>query len=187
MLYPHWQYFLTLDSEMDRITRYVEIGPNNYKTYSIQFVHLLLATCSEVDVVCKVLCKKANPSEKPENIHQYQQILTAHYPGLHSVRVTVPRHGKMILVPWGRWGKGSNPDWWSIHNKVKHQRHEYFRQANLRNTVNALAGLFVLICYLYKGEINQKQELPTWPKILSLPEQYINGHVFKDTFSLRLP
>jgi len=64
----HWNYFLALESDLDRVSRYVEFTTYNYTTYSLEMAHLLLAAGSEIDVVLKSLCKKVNPTIEASNI-----------------------------------------------------------------------------------------------------------------------
>src|SRR5689334_22322111 len=75
----YWEYFLTLDSDLETIARYVQFDSKNFKTYSIEFVRLLLATCSEVDVVAKLLCEIIAPNKSAENINQYRSIIMGEY------------------------------------------------------------------------------------------------------------
>ena len=58
MKYPHWQYFISLESSLNETTRYVELSETNYPVFSIEYARILLSTASEVDVVCKLLCTK---------------------------------------------------------------------------------------------------------------------------------
>jgi len=46
MICPHLQYFITLDSDLKETSRYVDIRPENFATFSIEFVRLLLPTVS---------------------------------------------------------------------------------------------------------------------------------------------
>ena len=52
-----------------------------------------------------------------------------------------------------------SPDWWSPYNRVKHERIDNFRNANLKNVANALAGLYILELYLVKFIGNRDRDL----------------------------
>ncbi len=155
MKYPHWQYYLSLVEDVDRASRYVELAKANYETYSTEFTRLLLATGSEIDVVAKLLCKSIDSSSKPENIVECGQILLSSHPGLTSVEVTIPRCG-LNFVPWRDWTNDERPCWWSSYNRVKHERNTYFSEADLGNVLRAVAGLCVLVCYLYYNDFIAK-------------------------------
>ncbi len=145
---PHWSYYLTVVQDLMAVSRHVELAEDNYSTYSIELVRMLLAIGSEIDVVAKVLCRQANPTTSAANMDEYRTILMGTYPSLTAVEVSMPKHG-LTFTPWLEWRQAANPSWWRVYNKVKHERNEYYREANLRNVLQATAGLCVLVCYLY--------------------------------------
>src|SRR4051812_7610498 len=119
MAFPHWEYFLTLDDDLARVSRYIEFAPGNFKTYSIELVRLILAAGSETDVVAKSLCRTLNPNGTFKNIDQYRVEIMKHYPRFPTLKVRLPRLG-LGLRPWASWSKGQNPAWWHSHTNVKH-------------------------------------------------------------------
>ena len=62
--YSYWQYFLAIEADFAATARYVEICQDNFDTYSVEYAKLLLASSSETDVLCKVLCKELDPDAK---------------------------------------------------------------------------------------------------------------------------
>lgn len=144
--HTHWNYFITLEKDLEQLSRYVEIAEPNFGTYSIEIARLLFAAASEVDVVAKLLCTSIQPGSSPEKIRQYHAILEPNVPSLFRMSVQMPRFGTSS-IPWDSWTATASPKWWTAYNKVKHQRHDHFDQATLGNAVNALQGLFVLLLY----------------------------------------
>lgn len=71
----HWNYFLALESDVERLARFVEFTSNNFGTYSIEMAHLFLAAASEVDVVAKQLCSIMDAATNVANIEQYRRVL----------------------------------------------------------------------------------------------------------------
>lgn len=134
----HWNYFLALESDLERVSRYIEFVKSNFKTYSIELAHLLLAASSEVDVVAKALCQAIDSKAKLENIDQYKKTIRKQLPELITEKVLVPRYG-LTLQPWSLWKGEKNPGWWRSYNKVKHERSNHFDEANLKNVLNAMA------------------------------------------------
>lgn len=66
-------------------------------------------------------------------------------------RITVERgHEPIELAPFAKTTKGKAPEWWSAHNKVKHDRMQEFPQGNLENALNALAALYYVNLILAK-------------------------------------
>ena len=46
-----------------------------------------------------------------------------------------------LFSHWSAAPNYKSPDWWSPYNKVKHDRLLYYKDANLKNVLNALAAL----------------------------------------------
>jgi hypothetical protein len=152
----HWTYYIALEQDMEQVARFVEFSENNYNTYSIELAHLLIAASSEVDVVSKALCSLTSPTLPRENINDYRAALGTSLPDLHAQQVYLPRYG-LTLTPWTNWASNTNPDWWRSYNRVKHHRHEHYEEANLKNALNALAGLFLIMFHYYYATISAEE------------------------------
>jgi len=176
MKQPHWHYFVALSEEVQRTARYVEPTQENFKTYSVEFARLYLAICSEIDVVSKLLCHKANPAAKLNGINSYRPIIVAKFQDFPSVEVRIPQ-SELLIIPWGDWRNGKNPTWWGQHNKVKHERDKFFYEANLENTLNALAGLLVSVGYLYAEDLRD-HHLPLAQNFIGFSTKYYSGSTF---------
>lgn len=138
-------YFNALEEDLLATARFVEFTPDNYKTYSVQFVRLLLAAGSEVDVTCKALIRTFDPKAKPENIGHYRKLLLNRFPEIAEDVISCPRFG-LRLHPWKGWST-ARPSWWDAYNSVKHDRIPNYKMANLENVLNATCGLGVLLQY----------------------------------------
>ncbi len=163
--YPHWTYCLAFDTDLLTLARYVEFTEANFGTFSIEIARILLASASEVDVVCKRLCTQIDANSTAGNIHQCRDQIRAAFPGIVNFEVRIPRFN-LELHPWSEWSKPDGvPFWWTAYNKVKHERHDHFAGANLKNALNAVAGLFVVVLYLYRNEALQAILTPA-PQVL---------------------
>ena len=49
----HWMYFSSLEDDLRTMPRYIELTEANMAVFSMECTSLLLAACSEVDVVLK--------------------------------------------------------------------------------------------------------------------------------------
>src|SRR5690606_10403456 len=145
----HWNYFLALEADLKTVSRYIEFENRNFSVYSIELAHLLLAASSEVDVLLKSICNKLAPKRKVDNILQYHKVIYSKRPDFLAKTVLIPRFN-LTLRPWVSWDSSTPPIWWTAHNKVKHQRDTQFDQANLKNTLNSLAALYICIGTYYK-------------------------------------
>jgi hypothetical protein len=185
MKYPHWQYFVALCYDLERVARYVEISTDNYSVYSIELARLYLAAGSEIDVVAKLLCQQVDASAKLEGINTYRTTILKKYPNIPSVEVILPRY-EISLYPWQDWSKGNNPDWWKAYNDVKHERDKHYKAANLKNTLSAIAGLLVVVGYLYSKELFDYQLMPQ-PEFMRFSSKYRKGGATKMHLSFLLP
>ncbi len=147
----HWNYFLALEDDLAKVSRYIEFTESNYDTHSIELAHLLLAAASEVDVVLKTLCNEVSPEKSHTGIRTYRETIQSKQSYLISEYCTIPRYG-LKLTPWVEWDRNStsNPLWWRSYNRVKHHRDSDFKKANLKNALNAVAGLALANVYLQR-------------------------------------
>lgn len=183
MICQHWQYLIALDSDLHKCSRFVHINSQNFRTYSIEFVRILLAAGSEIDVVAKILCNSIDSTKSYTNINEYRDTIIAEFPRFPSMIMDVPQY-ELQLIPWKKWSQNENPDWWRTYNHVKHERNNYFTDANLENTLNAVAGLFVVVWYLHHKESNRKKLNKT---ILLSADRYIDGTQWASTYYYKIP
>ncbi|WP_236175663.1 hypothetical protein [Pseudomonas pseudonitroreducens] len=144
----HWNYFLALERDIERISRYIEISEDNFSVYSLELAHTLFAASSEVDTVAKILCEKARPGSGCANMMQYRELIMESIPEFSGTEVYIPRYG-LTLTPWSNWNEGKSPDWWRSYNQVKHERDTHFNQATLKNTLNSMGALLVMVLNYY--------------------------------------
>jgi hypothetical protein len=183
MEFPHWDYFLSLDSDLNEISKFIEVHSDNFKTYSIQLARLYLSACSEVDVISKLFCEVISPGQLHQimskrqysNIADYRQVITEHCPKFYKMTINLPRYG-FSVIPWLDYKAGKTPSWWTEYNDVKHNRDIFFHKANLRNTIESIAGLFVLTVYYYSycrsGQFMHGINFP--PKVLAA-DSHVEG------------
>jgi hypothetical protein len=178
----HWNYFLALEADLERASRYVEFVPANYSTYSIEFAHLLFAASSEVDVVMKGICEHLDPHAPRDKISDYQNFFARRDMEFHEKEICVPRYN-LTLHPWENWGSGRSPDWWTSYNKVKHHRSTHFEEATLAHALNAMAALLVMTTTYYGYK---KTDIPAFPGT-SLPLDRLMLELRPESQFMRLP
>lgn len=146
----HWRYFVGLEDDLVKLSRFIEISEKNFDVYSIELVRLILSTCSEIDAVLKLLCALHCPEEQPGRITDYYKNISS------DMRQKIKKESVNIIgstikiFPWKVWSKNKGPIWWKEHNDIKHQRSLNFEKSNLINFLNSLSGLFVSLIYYYK-------------------------------------
>ena len=167
----YWSYFLELEEQFLATKRYVAFDVANYKSYSLEYLKLLEAVCSEIDVVGKEIAHQVHSDFKIKdnsaNIQKWWFIIQDWYAedGIESVKIL----DELEFSPWTgfrieeyadkngakrlRLAENSKtPYWWTSYNKVKHNRtlsdpdtqEQYFHRANLENLCNAFSALYLL-------------------------------------------
>jgi hypothetical protein len=166
----HWNYFLAIEDDLERLSRFVEFDRKNFECFSIEISRILLAAAAEVDIVCKLICKKINPESSADNINQYRYEILPAYPTIPDFKVILVKYG-LELTPWEKWSDPNGvPVWWTAYNKIKHQRDSEYHRANLKNALNAVSGLFIMVLYLYKNKAIEGELFPS-PKLLHIREK----------------
>jgi hypothetical protein len=149
----HWEYFILLEQDLERASRFVEFTERNMSTFSAEFAHVLMSASAEAEVMMKKLCHFFEPNKTPRDIKDCRDILLGadknkevrRLQDFWSVRVDLPRFGT-VLQPWKGWYTLEKKlPWWDAYNAVKHERDRQFHQASLRNALDAVAALFLLI------------------------------------------
>lgn len=136
------------EREFLEITDYVALRKSNYQTCSENLVRSLLTTCELFESAMKTMYDFAN---KRPSFPDYAEKLDGDTLFDRSCRITVERGHELIeLAPFSEMAKEKAPEWWSAHNKVKHDRMQEFPQGNLESTLNALAALYFVNLILAK-------------------------------------
>lgn len=148
----HWNYFLALEEDVRQLARWIEFSPANEGVYSIEIARLLMTAAAEADVIAKALCARISPGTGAASINAYQSVLCAAAPIIVTSTASMPRYG-MAFQPWSNWATAKTPPaWWTGNNKVKHHRATHFQEANLKNLLNACAGLLILLLILHSAD-----------------------------------
>ncbi len=183
----HWNYFLAIEHDLIDCSRYIEFSNKNNNAYSIEFAHLLFASCSEVDVICKQICRLINSEVEVNGIDNYRPVIIEKFPQFKHETVYINRYG-LSFKPWINWRPGVSPFWWQGYNKVKHERNDYFQRANLKNVLRSVGGLLIATIYYYLLEFSKEMgeetnirevtyKLSTESELLNLREDYYYSHL----------
>lgn len=171
---PHWNYLIAVERDLELLSRYIEFDSRNFNCFSIEIARLLLTSGAEIDIVCKQVCQAIAPGSSAGSINAYRNEIVAAYPRVPGFEVTLPRFG-LTLHPWEEWSKPKGvPFWWTAYNKTKHERNTEYHRANLKNALNAVAGLFVVVLYLYKDKAKLGELVPS-TQLLRVGEAYFGG------------
>lgn len=161
----YWRYYLLLEKDLLSTKRYIEIDEYNGKAYSTEYSKQYQAIGSEIDVFCKEFCKVIDNAFDGDKIQHYCKTITDNVIDFSTTKIFVKDWSKEIC-PWEDWNykvqtnkKGiqkvssNNPKWWTLYNKVKHQRTTklssynnipFYKYANQENVIKALGALYIL-------------------------------------------
>lgn len=107
---------------------------------------------------------------------EYRHIIMGAIANLMETEVEIPRYG-LVLKPWDSWAENQNPIWWRAYNGVKHRRHERYAEANLKNALNSVCGLFLFLFFLYRAQATAGELGPN-PSMLRLGRPFRTDHPF---------
>jgi len=168
----HWEYYLELEKDMLSTRRYVDFDKANTSTFSLEYLKLLQAVCSEIDIVGKIIAKELNPDFRPDDrknsILKWWYEIQDWYDSIDEKTVLFCR--RIEIEPWRQFrvekyrnkrnaigyrianrSCNNTPTWWTSYNSVKHCRtirnkrgDMNYVKANLGNLSKAFAGLYVL-------------------------------------------
>jgi hypothetical protein len=174
----HWVYFLEIERDFINLKSYISVNEDNYKCFSFELSKILQLSCSEIDSTCRLLCNNIDPENDyldqnkfSGNTDQYSKIILNKYPKIIDTEILVPDLLSKIK-PLKDWKQSNSPSWWKAYNKVKHYRHNCYREANLENAIYALTSLMVLIQYLFRAVNNIKYSHPN-----PLPKYFDNDYL----------
>lgn len=149
LLQHHWNYFIAIEQDVSRLSRFIEFDERNYCAFSIEMARVLMISSAEIDVIMKMYCKELCSTSNPGNITDYQAVIERESPDFFMSYVKMPRYGIESFIPWKSWKDAISPEWWKANNDVKHHREEHFNKANLKNTLYSVVGLFALLnCFM---------------------------------------
>ncbi len=159
----HWNYYLAIENDFEKISRYIEFAEANNSTFSIELARIIMASSQEIDGIMKKLCSLLDSDLPAGNINDYREIIKKNLMELTRERAYIPRFG-MSSDPWENWNLGdSNSDWWRANNNIKHDRTQHLGDANLKNAFNAVGALLITTLYYYKTERERVNGIPiTW-------------------------
>ena len=151
----YWQYCLSIERNLEKTLDFVDISFNNKTTYSFEYAKIIMLACSEIDMLCRLLCKAIDPSTdfddtstRSGDIKEYAKIILPKFPRITSFELSGLNGVK--YKPFENWilNPYSSPEWWFAYNKVKHYRHVEFEKATQSNAFYSVAGMIVLNLYL---------------------------------------
>jgi hypothetical protein len=154
-----------MESELLGFFEYVPYTVKNAKIYSPKLLALLMQICGYIDTIfkemakygefkgikeCQDIRKLESKNYKGYNITHAQEAFEKIYRLSSNNGATLKAKlrwfGEKEFTPFKNFARAKeiSPDWWRSYNNVKHNWSGSLEQANMDNTLEALAGAFVL-------------------------------------------
>lgn len=163
----YWEYFLEIEEQFLESKKFVAFDNANSKTFSVEYLKLYQAVCSEIDVVGKeIACAMDSSFEtRNANIQKWGYVIQKHFPELKNTLIIF--NDETEVHPFKDWEYEKYTDqkgrkrlrvldekptitWWRDYNKVKHQRiglitnTKNFCLANQKNLILAYSALYAI-------------------------------------------
>lgn len=137
MDYSYWNYFLSLENDLNRCSKYVEFTEDNLSVYSTEILKLFLAASSEFEVIMKEIGRKYKYSkilearnDKNINIETIKNLINENT-NLRMMK-EMPICLKYYNLTFSPIKEIFNSEsWWRDYNLVKHNRSKNYFRANL--------------------------------------------------------
>ena len=141
MDYSYWNYFLSLENDLNRCSKYVEFTEDNLSVYSTEILKLFLAASSEFEVIMKEIGRKYKYSkilearnDKNINIETIKNLINENT-NLRMMK-KMPICLKYYNLTFSPIKEIFNSEsWWRDYNLVKHNRSKNYFRANLGNAL----------------------------------------------------
>lgn len=181
-----WRYFQTIESDLIRLSRYIEFDTTNYNTYSVELSRILLAAGSEIDVMMRQLCVAIDNTSTDKTMKTYAKRILSKEPDIVSMKVFISDYD-IELSPFNEWTSTRNPQWWIAYNQVKHNRDNSFNMASLKNVLDIVSALFIIEILYYRyctitdekpNPINRARANNNLESILFDLEEKYDPHIF---------
>ena len=134
--------------DLYEVLDFVEPHNDNENTYSHRIYELFLRTATEFESNCKGMLKANGYKKKDEELKAPDYIKIAKPARLSEYVVTFHRWlPTREFKPFEQWATSNYKSlpWYKSYNSVKHNRYSCFREANLGNLMNAVAGLLCIL------------------------------------------
>ena len=166
-----------LEDKFLATTNYVEINSGNFSSFSNEYALLIQSIGAELDNFFKVYCCY-NPTDR-KNIADYASFILADYTSITTQKIKV-LGTDIELIPFQGWNETTPAKslfWWSAFDKIKHNRHGNFTDANQKNVLNMLAALYLLemkqfgkVAKESNGHLDEPDSPDERSQLFSLPE-----------------
>lgn len=158
----YWAIYQNLEEELIELSNNIHVDDNQLKVYSMKIAEMLIRVAVEIESIAKELYFQ-NGGDKPDDNQLFFDTDCLNYLNkkwiLSKKKIQVvfgqfyfDIDENKILTPLGKAHLRGKEKWIKAYQGIKHNRRNSLKNANLKNLISALAGLFILNLY-YKNEV----------------------------------
>lgn len=163
-----WEIYKDLERQFQNFLEYVPPLEGNMGTYSFKLLNLILSIGGHIDSCFKDMAKYPSFADN-ETCKKILEQLEKNNQCIQSGKVARPISIRLcleafekeyklsqkyvvfkripvvhVVTPFASWSSKRTPEWWKTYNDLKHDVSSNIEKANLLNTLDALAGAFLL-------------------------------------------
>ena len=142
--------------DLQTLFEYIEPTQANLGAYSHRTFELLMRCAMEVESNFKVIFEKNGHPLDSANIKRYSDLDPLMK--LSEYSVELPGFSLEKSTPFINFAEPNrdyrSPKWYISYNNSKHNRISNFKEANFEAVIDAMSGLFVLVCAQYGNNFN---------------------------------
>ncbi|MFL5614853.1 MAG: hypothetical protein ACJ796_14415 [Gemmatimonadaceae bacterium] len=137
---------MLIQNDLHRLFEFIEPADKNLNAYSFRTHELLLRSCVEVEANCKaILTENGYQQNRNLTMNDYRKLNATHRLSSYEIILPVWNGQSSVRKPFAAWSAGEGLPWYGAYNATKHDRYSVFHEANLEQTIDAVAGLLVLL------------------------------------------
>jgi hypothetical protein len=137
-----------LESDFIDVLSYIEPSDTNLDSYSHRLYELLLRACTEFEANAKAILKANGYNRSTRwTISDYANIERACRLSEFATEFPIWTGTEGRRKPFAAWASASrsSPAWYQAYNEVKHDRSRNFPKASLRNVVDAVSAVLIIL------------------------------------------
>jgi hypothetical protein len=168
------QSYEILKRDLQRLFEYIEPCNANCSTYSLRTFELLLRACTEIESNCKQVLRANGHKTDDATIIRFSDLNGPMK--LSEYVVCCPAIDFEDFSPFESFGcpvrQDRSPSWYRAYNEAKHDRANYFSSASLRNVIESIGAVYVILSAQYGSDFDGG--LAAWNSIRIGPPKYFS-------------
>lgn len=135
-----------IEKDLRQVFDFIEPDDRNLNTFSTRLYEIFLRASTEFESNCKLILSENGYSRKGNlDITDFKRINKATHLLEYKIQLIVWASEPLLLEPFLCWSNCDRLYWYKEYNTVKHNRSSEFHRANLKNTIDAVAALFIIL------------------------------------------